>query len=116
MTGFLGLYWPLTGEVDLRKLKLTLNLPVALPATLKEGVMSYHEWGMRPLSKDLYGIPSPINEPAIKHKDISILLVPALAIDHHGYRLGYGGGYFDRLRSDSNWRSIPSLVILPRLD
>ena len=38
--------------------------------------------------------------------------MPALAIDQEGYRLGYGGGYFDRLRQNKEWRSIPSFIII----
>ena len=41
-----------------------------------------------------------------------MLLVPALAIDQGGYRLGYGGGYFDRLRKKELWFSIPSFVVI----
>ena len=48
----------------------------------------------------------------INPKDISILFVPAIAIDKEGYRLGYGGGYFDRLRQKDLWLSIPSFVVI----
>ena len=40
-------------------------------------------------------------------------MVPALAIDYKGTRLGYGGGCFDKLRADSNWRAIKALAIIP---
>jgi 5-formyltetrahydrofolate cyclo-ligase len=40
--------------------------------------------------------------------------VPALAFDpHSGIRLGYGGGWYDRLRADPAWRAVPALVVLP---
>ena len=51
-------------------------------------------------------------EEVIKPTDISILFVPAIAIDQEGYRLGYGGGYFDRLRHRDLWFSIPSFVVI----
>jgi 5-formyltetrahydrofolate cyclo-ligase len=35
-------------------------------------------------------------------------------VDPRGIRLGYGGGYFDRLRAQPAWRSVPALVVLPR--
>ena len=113
LNGYLGIYWPLTGEVDLRSLKRNLNLPLALPATTKEGLLSYHQWSNSPLRNDYHGIPAPLDEPPLEAKELSLLLVPAIAIDKNGYRLGYGGGFFDRLRSKKNWYSIPSLVVLP---
>ena len=88
---------------------------MALPASQEEGRLYYHPWKDKPLIKDFYGIPAPLNEPILKAKDMSVLLVPALAIDQTGNRLGYGGGFFDRLRSNKKWGSIPSLVVLPKI-
>ena len=34
---------------------------------------------------------------------MSIIFIPCLAVDKNLIRLGYGGGYFDRLRVDKNW-------------
>lgn len=46
--------------------------------------------------------------------DLGLLLAPALAFDRRGIRLGYGGGWFDRLRSAPCWRAVPALAVLPR--
>jgi 5-formyltetrahydrofolate cyclo-ligase len=43
-----------------------------------------------------------------------LLLVPALACDAEGIRLGYGGGWYDRLRADPAWAQVPALAVLPR--
>ena len=112
--GFLGLYWPLNSEVDLRCLKGNRKIPIALPASHKGGQLTYHHWDESPLKKDFNGIPAPIDQPILKAKEIGLLLVPALAIDQNGYRLGYGGGYFDRLRAEKAWKSVPALVVLPK--
>ena len=114
INGYLGLYWPLNGEVDLLHLKSNSDIKIALPASQKDGQLTYHPWKESPLTKDFCGIPSPVNEPVLSPELIDLLLVPALAIDQKGYRLGYGGGFFDRLRAKPSWRSIPSKVILPK--
>lgn len=44
---------------------------------------------------------------------MALLLVPALAIDRSGIRLGSGGGWYDRLRADPHWRTVPALAVLP---
>ena len=112
LKGYIGIFWPIKGEVDLRKLKDSLDLPFALPVSHKNGRISYHQWTNSPLINDSCGIPAPINQKVISPSEISLILAPALSIDHEGYRLGYGGGYFDRLRSSKEWRSVPSLVVL----
>ena len=110
---YTGIYWPLNGEVDLRDLKRSLNFPLALPFCDKKGILQYKKWSTNNLRKDNAGIPSPTEEENLKPEEIGLLLIPALAIDLNGQRLGYGGGYFDRLRSNPKWQAIKSLVILP---
>ena len=41
-----------------------------------------------------------------------MILVPCLSVDENLIRLGYGGGYFDKLRSDKNWRDVPCIGVL----
>ncbi len=109
---YIGIYWPLKGEVDIRFIKDIPNQKVALPSSSKSKGLSYHHWSNNQLKKDSNRIPAPTGENAINPNDISILFVPAIAIDQEGYRLGYGGGYFDRLRQKDLWFSIPSFVVI----
>ncbi len=113
--GYIGIYWPLQGEIDLRSLANCLKFSLALPVSGLNGGLSYHAWNDSSLGKDVHGIPAPIHCPSLQAEDIKLLLVPALSIDNAGTRLGYGGGYFDRLRSHDSWRSIPALVVLPQV-
>jgi 5-formyltetrahydrofolate cyclo-ligase len=43
---------------------------------------------------------------------VDLLLVPAVACDVHGYRLGYGGGFYDRLLSQPAWIGKPAIAIV----
>ena len=72
----------------------------------------FYQWNKNPLTKDNEGIPSPHNSIALSHKQISVIFVPCLSIDNNLIRLGYGGGYFDKLRSDNNWRNVPCIGVL----
>ena len=109
---YIGIYWPLKGEVDIRFIKELNNQKVALPSSSKVKGLKYHHWSNNQLELDSNKIPAPLGEQAIRPSDISILFVPAIAIDLEGYRLGYGGGYFDRLRQKDLWISIPSFVVI----
>ena len=136
---YLGLYWPLPGEPDLRPLA-PAHPHLALPAVDGEPArLQYRPWRPgTPLTPDRYGIPAPAaplaNAPEhqletpppppappapasgreLSPPALGLLLVPALAFDpHSGIRLGYGGGWYDRLRADPAWRAVPALVVLP---
>lgn len=50
--------------------------------------------------------------PTIAPSQVNLILVPAVACDQRGYRLGYGGGFYDRMLSLSEWQSIPTLGIV----
>ena len=112
-TSVVGLYWPLNNEVDLRPLRTQLPNPMALPQADGTGCLRYGRWSGQVLKKDGCGIPAPTNSSNLRPEEISLLLVPALAVDSSGIRLGYGGGYYDRLRSDPLWADVPAWVVLP---
>jgi 5-formyltetrahydrofolate cyclo-ligase len=103
----LGLYWPIRCEFNPR-LALgveeghanagpvaKLSLPLALPYCHREPRrMHYRRWdGTEPTLRDECGIPTPDAPTAVVP---DVVLVPCLGYTPSGYRLGYGGGYFDR--------------------
>ncbi|MFD2925972.1 5-formyltetrahydrofolate cyclo-ligase [Halobacillus naozhouensis] len=51
-----------------------------------------------------YGLqePSPAKSQAIEKKEIDLLIVPGLIFDRKGYRIGFGGGFYDRFLADFN--------------
>ena len=108
--GYIAIYWPLRNEVDIRSLKEIISL--ALPRCEDKKELLFYPWDEKPLTKDFQGILSPKNSFPLVHKQISMIFVPCLSVDKNLIRLGYGGGYFDKLRSDKNWRNIPCIGVL----
>ena len=108
--GYLAIYWPLKNEVDIRSLKE--KFPLALPRCKDKKELLFYPWDENPLTKDSEGILSPKNSFSLSHNEISLILVPCLSVDKNLTRLGYGGGYFDKLRSHKNWRDLPCIGVL----
>jgi 5-formyltetrahydrofolate cyclo-ligase len=90
-------FWPMGQEIDIRPLLLALHErghAIVLPETPKRGnPLIFRLW--RPgdvLIAERFGTMRPDGE--VRAPDF--LLVPLLAFDRHGRRLGYGAGYYDR--------------------
>ena len=92
-----GGYYPYNKEVDVIKILEKFEkkkYQISLPKINKNFQMNFFHWSKNePLVINKYGIPEPISEKVI-YPDI--LLVPLLAFDSRLYRIGYGGGYYDR--------------------
>ncbi|HTW28367.1 MAG TPA: 5-formyltetrahydrofolate cyclo-ligase [Acetobacteraceae bacterium] len=90
-------FWPLPGEIDLRPLLQALHArghTMVLPDTPKRGLpLCFRAW--RPGGALLPGRFGTLH-PDGPLRDPDILLVPLLAFDRRGRRLGYGAGYYDR--------------------
>jgi len=97
-SGALGVYWPFRAEFDPRPLidRLTAaGRKVALPVVIdKKGPLEYRAWAPgEPLAAGVWDIPIP------EKREIVVpvaVLAPLVGFDRECYRLGYGGGYFDR--------------------
>ena len=94
-------YWPVRSEIDSRPLLHALHdtgFTLALPSLIKADTpeMEFRFWTPEtPLIEGCFGIPTPPPESGVMETP-DILLVPLLAFDRDGFRLGYGGGYYDR--------------------
>ncbi|MDH3656379.1 MAG: 5-formyltetrahydrofolate cyclo-ligase [Myxococcales bacterium] len=71
---------------------------VTLPRVV-EGELHLHRIGAdTELVEGSFGVPEPPDDaPRISPSTVDFAVVPALAVDLRGYRIGYGGGYYDRL-------------------
>ena len=91
-------FMPMKGEINplpLMKKLADTGVQLALPVTGRRGqplTMRAWTWG-EPLASGVWGIREPKAE--APQTDPDILLVPLLAFDRAGRRLGYGGGYYD---------------------
>jgi len=94
----LGVYWPVRSEFNaalaLQSDKSAPKLPLALPFTQRVPArMEYRRWdGAAPRAIDECAIPASDGEPVVP----DTVLVPCVGFTRDGYRLGYGGGFFDR--------------------
>ncbi|MDP2620848.1 MAG: 5-formyltetrahydrofolate cyclo-ligase [Hyphomicrobiales bacterium] len=92
-------YHPIGAELDCLPLMARLakaGHATALPVIAKRGErLIFRRWAPgEPLADGRAGIPIPPEDAPVVEPEV--LLVPLLAFDREGYRLGYGGGYYDR--------------------
>jgi 5-formyltetrahydrofolate cyclo-ligase len=97
-TGCLGFYWPFKGEYDPRPLVLALHqrgIQLALPVVVaKAQPLIFRPWypGVA-MTSGVWNIPVPAEGEPVEP---ATLLVPLVGFDPSNYRLGYGGGFYDR--------------------
>jgi 5-formyltetrahydrofolate cyclo-ligase len=92
-------YWPMHAEVDLRPLASDLvetGAEASLPVVVdRDGPLEFWRWeaGTKLTTRSIWKIPIPVDRVPV-HPDV--LLIPTLGFDAALFRLGYGGGYYDR--------------------
>jgi 5-formyltetrahydrofolate cyclo-ligase len=94
----IGGYYPVNFEVDdlelLKKFEKN-KFDISLPVIKKNFKMDFYKWSFSdPLKINRYGIPEPDTTNIVCP---DVMLVPLVAFDKDLNRLGYGGGYYDRL-------------------
>lgn len=92
-------YWPLPDEFDCRPLLSALHAdghPCALPVVTGRGQpLTFRAWTPETeLQPGAFGVSVPADDAPTVAPDV--VIAPLLAFDDEGFRLGYGGGYYDR--------------------
>jgi 5-formyltetrahydrofolate cyclo-ligase len=100
-----ALYWPKEREFDVTPLIMRLlenGVTCCLPVTEKDTrVLAFARWDETiPLVHGTYNVQHPVLNDDTRWVDPDIIVVPMLAFDRYGNRLGYGGGYYDATLAD----------------
>lgn len=89
------LYYPKDNEVDVLPLfKRHKDKTLLLPVTHRKEMTANPFEGNDKMHRGKFGVPEPTTLPYIG--EIDVIIVPAVAFDKKGFRLGRGGGYYDR--------------------
>lgn len=93
---------------------------VAVPKCYGEEMRFIYMEDLSLVEKGYAGIPEPIADEPIAHDETALVLMPGLAFDAKGHRIGYGGGFYDRfLAKEPNHPTLAlcyAFQMLPQLE
>ncbi len=97
------LYWPRirSREIDIRPLFAAMRAKhILLPVVEGSTMFATPFVSEQDLMPNQFGILEPVIKKRVAGETIDVIVVPALGADRRGFRIGYGGGYYDRYLAD----------------
>ena len=89
---------------------------VLVPKTYGQGRMIFVDYDESHLQKSSFDLMEPISEEAVDKTEIDLIHVPGVVFNSQGFRIGYGGGYYDRYLADFAGASISSIYSFQKSD
>ena len=90
---------------------------VVIPKTYPKGRMEFVAYDPQKLKQTSFGLLEPEEgSPAIDQSEIDLIHVPGVAFQKDGYRLGYGGGYYDRYLADYDGATVSTIYACQEVD
>ena len=89
---------------------------VLVPKTYGQGRMIFVDYDESRLRKSSFGLMEPTSEEAVDKTKIDLIHVPGVVFNSQGFRIGYGGGYYDRYLADFSGASISSIYSFQQSD
>ncbi|MDO4263052.1 MAG: 5-formyltetrahydrofolate cyclo-ligase [Deinococcus sp.] len=108
-------YHALPGEPDLSSLEQHFRLLTTRARVRPERRLTLHEWSAASELSPLGVRQPPKDTPQVPASEVDAVVLPALAFDRRGFRLGYGGGFYDRFLAGFTGPTIgvtPSALLL----
>lgn len=82
---------------------------ILVPKTYPQGRMIFVDYDERDLVKTRFGLWEPRSEEEVDKSEIDLIHVPGLIFNPAGYRIGYGGGYYDRYLAGYDGQTMSSM-------
>ena len=89
---------------------------VLVPKTYGQGRMVFVDYDEICLQKSTFGLMEPMSEEAVEKSEIDLIHVPGVVFNSQGFRIGYGGGYYDRYLADYKGASISTIYAVQQAE